>query len=321
MALSIYGLKRQKKIAEWEARLKLLHEKYPRLQEIDTLFSQFALELALLEMGKGKLGMGREELAKAQEALAWEKKKLLKEYNLPDNIYEIWWDCPACQDTGYIEVGKKCQCLIKEEAGRRWQVSGLSPVQANQTFANFSLEWYEDKEHYKAILEKALNFAEKISCRQQAGNLLLYGAVGTGKSHLCSAIANYALQAGVGVVYMKVGKLLDLLREHKFKLEKNDLYTGQGLESLYRVELLILDDLGTENLTDFAREQLLLLLDERLNHNLSWVISTNLSPNDIGAIYEDRISDRIMGTAEALKFTGESIRIRKMVKQKNMFRD
>ncbi len=318
MALSTYGLKRQKKIAEWEIRIRLLHEKYPRLREIDTLFSQFALELALLEMGKGKLGMSREELSKAQEALAWEKRKLLKEYNLPENIYEIWWDCPACQDTGYIELGKKCQCLLREEASRRWRASGLSPVQVNQTFANFSLEWYEDMEHYRTILEKALNFAEKISSRQPAGNLLLYGAVGTGKTHLCSAIANYALQAGVSVVYMKVGRLLDLLREHKFKLDKNDLYTGQGLESLYRVELLIMDDLGAENLTDFAREQLLLLLDERINHNLSWVISSNLSPNDIGAIYEDRISDRIMGTAEILKFTGESIRIRKMVNKKSL---
>ena len=74
------------------------------------------------------------------------------------------------------------------------------------------------------------------------------------------------------------------------------------------MDLLIIDDLGTEVSTDFVREQLFYLFDERISYCLPWVISTNLMPNEIGTIYEDRLSDRILGTSRVLKFSGTSVR-------------
>lgn len=307
------NLKRQKKIAEWETRIQLLHKKYPRLEEIARLFSQFALELVMVEMGSGKMGMTKEELIKAKEALQMEKKSIILANRLPPNIYDIWWDCEKCKDTGFVKAGVKCECRLKEEMQARWQASGLSPEQEKQTFANFSLEWYEDKERYRNILEKALAFTENVIKGDKTDNLLFHGPVGTGKTHLCSAIANHVLQAGISVVYLKTGILLDLIRNAKFDPEKGTSY----IESLYRVGLLILDDLGTENLTDFAKEQIFLLLDMRLNYHLPWVISTNLSPNALDAHYELRFIDRIMGTSQVLKFTGESIRQKKKLNKSN----
>jgi DNA replication protein DnaC len=312
------NLIRQRKIAEWETRIQMLHEKYPRLQEISRLFAEMALELALLELGKGKMGLSREELLQAQEALQAEKKALLRKYKLPPNIYDIWWDCEICQDTGYKGIGEKCSCLLQEELDLRWQASGLSPHQKEQTFANFSLDWSDDPQRLRELLQACVDFAENVSNKKPTENLFLYGPVGTGKTHLCSAIANYCIQAGVGVVYLKSGRLLDLIREYKFELDRDD-YEGRNrkLEELYHVELLIIDDLGTENLTDFAREQLLLLIDERINHRLPLVVSTNLSPNEIGVKYLVRISDRLLTSSRILKFTGGSFRQRKMLARVN----
>ena len=304
------GLKRQKKIAEWEKRIQLLHQKYPRLEEISRLFAQISLELAFVEMGKGKMGMSREELIQAQEALQEEKKTIIKGNKLPENIYDIWWDCEKCQDTGFVGVGVKCSCRIKEELQKLWQDSGLSPEQEKQTFGSFSLDWYEDKKRARHILESCLAFAERVSNGQDSENLFLYGPIGTGKTHLCSAIANYVIQAGVSVIYLKISQLLDIIRECKFNQE-NDQNRQHKLRTLYQAGLLIIDDLGTENSTDFVCEQLFLLLDERINHRLPWVISTNLSPNEIGRLYEDRLSDRIFGMSVVLEFAGESIRRRK----------
>lgn len=308
MSLGERALKRQKKIAEWEIRVGALYEKYPRLGEIARLLAQMSLETVYLGMGQGKMGMTQEELVKARQALLSEKKVLFKKYNLPKNIDQVWWDCPQCEDRGFLNVGEKCTCLLEEEMRQRWELSGLGPEQKEQTFKNFFLNWYKDKKRYALILQQCVEFAEKICAREKVDNLFLSGSIGTGKTHLCSAIANYVLQAGVNVAYLKIGIMLDLIRESKYNFEKNAVVFSDRLKSLYRVDLLIIDDLGTEVATDFVREQLFYLFDERINFRLPWIISTNLLPNEIGAIYEDRLSDRILGTSTILKFTGPSIR-------------
>lgn len=314
MSLGERALKRQKKVADWESRIEALHQKYPRLGEISRLFSRMSLELVMLEMGQGKMGMTREELLRAQEALQAEKKQLLEKYHLPENIYDIWWECPKCQDTGFSGIGEKCTCLLQEEQQARQHDSGLPPEQQEQTFNSFSLKWYEDKARYRTILQQCIEFAEKVCAGEKTDNLFLCGTIGTGKTHLCSAITNYVLQAGKSVVYLKIGTLLDLIREYKFNFEKDNTITPQHLRDLFQVDLLIIDDLGTEVSTDFVREQLFYLFDERINYRRPWVISTNLLPNEIGAIYEDRLSDRILGTSRILKFSGTSIRQLKAIK-------
>jgi DNA replication protein DnaC len=232
----------------------------------------------------------------------------MKKHNLPGNIYEIWWDCPQCQDTGFVGIGEKCACLLEEEQEERRLFSGLTPHQQEQTFKTFTLDWYEDKDRYRAILQQCIEFAEKVCAGEKTENLFLCGTIGTGKTHLCSAIANYVLQAGRRVVYLKIGTILDLIREYKFNFEKNETIKPHQLKDLYQVDLLIIDDLGTEVSTDFVREQLFYLFDERISYCLPWVISTNLMPNEIGTIYEDRLSDRILGTSRVLKFSGTSVR-------------
>lgn len=315
MSLPSGEIKHRQKLTEWENRIRLLHEKYPRLEENSRLFAQYTLEQGLLMLGRGKLDLSGEELLKKQDALLFEKKQLLKEYNLPENIYEVWWDCGQCRDTGYVGTGIKCSCLVQEEAKNRWFISGLSPEQERQTFQTFSLEWYDEKDRYRHHMERCLAFAEDVIEGQPTENLLIYGHVGTGKTHLCSAIANYVLEAGESVIYLKVSRLLDLIREYKYSLDRDEQNLhNRFIESLYHVKLLVMDDLGTESLTDFAREQLFLLLDERLNNYLPWVISSNLEPNEIGQYYQARISDRIMGTSQVLTFTGESVRVRKKIK-------
>jgi len=302
------ALRRQQKIAEWETRVQELHKKYPRLAEISRLIAQMSMETVLLGMGKGKMGMNWEELDKAREALLAEKKGLFNKYKLPPNIDEVWWDCEKCQDQGFLGIGEKCACVIQEEREEHFKLSGLAPEQKEQTFNTFSLKWYEDQERFREILKQCIEFADKVCAGEKTENLFLCGSIGTGKTHLCSAIANYVLQAGLDVVYLKIGTMLDMIRDCKYNFEKKEQLSAGQLKNLYRVSLLIIDDLGTEVSTDFVREQLFYLFDERINYRLPWVISTNLSPNEIGTMYEDRLSDRIIGTSRVLKFTGTSIR-------------
>lgn len=304
------ALKRELKIQEWEQRIQLLYQNYPRLAEIDSLYKQMALEQALIGIGKNKMDMSAEELEQAMISLQEEKKRILDSEGINEKIYDIWWDCSECKDTGYIKPGQKCSCVLKEEEEKRWKMSGLGPEQQQQTFDNFCLEYYAEPQRFATILNSCRSFADDIAKGKKVANLVLTGPVGTGKTHLSSAIANYLLQAGKSVAYLKIGRLLDLLREAKFQANgDNDDY----LQYLSKVELLIIDDLGTEVLTEFAGEQILNVLDERINYQLPWVINTNFSPTELDAHYELRLVDRITGTSKFLVFSGESIRQRRFL--------
>lgn len=299
----------QKKI-ECEERINHLYQQFPRLKEISQLLAQIALDLAFMKLGQSKLGMTEEELYQAKESLLMEKKKILKEHKVPLNIEEVWWDCPQCKDTGFININQKCQCLIQKNINNIYSKSGLTKEQYHQRFDTFELHWYENFNKMKKIFQMSVDTAEAVINNKRVNNLLFCGGVGLGKTHLCSAIANYCINGGKTVIYKRVGDLLDIIREYKFKFDSEQNKLHNELKYLSEVDVLILDDLGSENLTDFGREQIFKLLDERNNDYKPWIISTNLHPEEIEATYGERIADRILGTVTILPFQGKSIRLK-----------
>jgi DNA replication protein DnaC len=79
-------------------------------------------------------------------------------------------------------------------------------------------------------------------------------------------------------------------------------------------DLLIIDDLGTEYINSFVGSALFQLLNARISLRRGTVISTNLSPLEIGRIYSDRISSRIMEHFILIRVFGEDIRVRKRIR-------
>ncbi len=136
------------------------------------------------------------------------------------------------------------------------------------------------------------------------------GTAGTGKTFMSGAIANELLKNGHTVLYQTAPLLLDNLFEYKYgnssKLSK-DLYN-----SLFDVDLLIIDDLGTENQTSAKFAELFSIINSRmLNPNTKTVISTNLNLKQLAKLYDDRIISRIISKYSICKFFGDDIRLKK----------
>jgi DNA replication protein DnaC len=138
-------------------------------------------------------------------------------------------------------------------------------------------------------VQEAYRAAQRFAVQPQ-GWLVLYGAKGTGKSHLAAAIANHQLtrpeEERLLTLFFTVPALLDLLR-HGYQ-------TGDYREVLdlcLTCDLLLFDDLGAEQETPWATEKLFLILNHRYQAELPTVIVTNCRLEALDPRLYDRLSE------------------------------
>lgn len=145
----------------------------------------------------------------------------------------------------------------------------------------------DDIRTLKEALGAAIQFAEEPN-----GWLAILGAHGSGKTHLAAAIGNYRVSVGGQPALMvSVISLLDYLRE-TFSPDARISY-GRRFEEVKKAPLLILDGLGTENPTDWAKEKLFQLLDYRYATRLPTVITTANTLEELEAA-DERILNRLL---------------------------
>jgi len=162
-------------------------------------------------------------------------------------------------------------------------------LMAKYTFGNFSLREDEnlsrrDAESLRKAFEAARAFAE-----QPQGWLVFTGPYGNGKTHLAAAIANYRAGLGYPPLFVVVPDLLDHLRA-TFNPNSTTPY-DRRFEEIRTAPLLILDDLGTQATTPWAREKLYQLFNYRYNAELPTVITTALPLEEMDARLRSRMLD------------------------------
>ncbi len=209
-------------------------------------------------------------------------------------------NCPTCQGIGYYrldlpvnhpEFGKLhiCACrqhqVSQQVRQRLYELSHLDEL-GDLDFENFEYRgrvglWPAEANSLERAFNQAQQFARKLD-----GWLMLQGGYGCGKTHLAAAIANYAVNLGVPTLFITVPDLLDSLR---FAYNSPETTFEARFEQIRQAPLLILDDFGTQNTTEWAQEKLFQILNYRYINRLPLVITTNLQEIDI----EERISSRL----------------------------
>lgn len=133
--------------------------------------------------------------------------------------------------------------------------------------------------------------------------LVLAGTLpGNGKTHTAYALGWATHEAGHWVSAWTMADLNAALRPI------GDEHEPQAWSTVSRCDLLIVDDLGTENRTPWTHEQLHRLLDTRGRERRRTIVTTNLTSLEIEDRYDSRIADRILDEAMALKFEGRTRR-------------
>lgn len=320
--LKEYERKRLTAEKDLEIRKNKLYEDNPRLQEIDDELSKIGISTAkaLIVSNSAEL---LNDLNKKVELLKEEKSNILKNLNLPDNYLTPNYSCKICNDTGYITENYNsvmCNCLKQEIFNIEYNKSNIANLE-KQNFENFSLEKYSDKidvkkynseisprDNIKLIKDICLKFIENFDDPSEK-NLLFTGNTGLGKTFLSSCIAKEMIQKDKTVLYQTAPIMLDMIIDYKF----NKNTTADNIyKNILDVDLLIIDDLGTESMNNIKFTELFNIINTRLlnqnNKCLKTIISTNLSLEILHKNYGERITSRLIGNYNICRFFGDDIR-------------
>ncbi len=210
--------------------------------------------------------------------------------------------CPYCHGTGFVRLdvepghplfGKAVPCKCKRQEIRKKRLASLRRTSnldqlQRMTFETFRIETVEASEaslHLQFVLETCKNYSHDPS-----GWLLLSGTHGCGKTHLAAAIANDRLSKALPVIFETVPDLLDHLRGSY--APNSPVSYDEHFDMLRTIEMLILDDFGTQNATPWASEKLYQLLNYRYNAELPTVITTNQAISEMEPRLASRLGDR-----------------------------
>lgn len=148
---------------------------------------------------------------------------------------------------------------------------------------------------------------------RNAGILLVVGDIGTGKTHQAYGALRRIAETGpkrFEMIAITAPDLYGLLRPSGS--EKGAEYE---LKKLAKIPLLLLDDLGTEKISDFTEEATYRLLNERYNECLPLIITTNLlvrahtaGAPDLVSRLGERLASRLAQASTVITFDGPDLR-------------
>ena len=307
IAKEVIEQRRLAAIAESEQRREELHRRSPEAAEIDAALRRTGMSLFRAACAGGKDSPEFLRVMHDNQALLEARSALLAGLGLPPDYTEVHYACPACGDTGYVDI-HMCTCLRRELTLATFRSSGLGALLDRQTFDNFSLDYYRADPQNLHIMEQTLSLARQYAdgFSLASGNLLFLGRTGLGKTHLSTAIARTVIERGYDVRYDSAQNIFADFEYDRFRAKREE--DGERSRRSLTADLLILDDLGTEISNSFSVSCFYHLVNARLVAGRPTILSTNLSEEELCERYGDRSTSRLLGEYRPLLFVGEDIR-------------
>lgn len=214
-------------------------------------------------------------------------------------------NCSICNDSRFVHplIDDKpvysqiqlCSCvkdkIIAERKNTLLKHCQLPPFTETMNFENFNV--YKE---VKAAYEGSKSMADNVG---QLCWLGLLGDNGTGKTHLAVSVCKAWIQAGIPSRYTFVSLLLDELR--RGFSNKNPEYNYETRFDYYcNIPLLLLDDYGVESATSWVQEKLDTIIDYRLMNNLSLIVTSNKSLDEMPPRIRSRLARHPKGKIIAI---------------------
>ncbi len=272
--------------------------------EIRALFvkaRKLVIAIAKIETSGQKALSERQEYDNIRSQIS----KILKQANInKDNLKPIY-SCAVCKDSGYV-TSRECECLHREISKILISNSGIDVASLARFGDDFSM--FENAKEIKCLYDKMKQFVAQIDSATK-DTILIYGNTGVGKTHLVECMVSMAIDKGVLTKYTTAFNFnQEMLRYHCAPIAEKSAI----LEPFVSSKLLVIDDLGSENIiNNVTKEYLYLVINERMHNRRKTIITTNLDLAQIQDVYGERIFSRLMHKKLSLKIkmNGKDLRV------------
>ena len=294
-----------------KSRRNEILEKLPEYQDLENQLMQTVTDMISAVMDKSLPAdeVSANALNKNKE-IQRQMDELLERNGYPADYLDPIYTCPICKDKG--NTGSDwCECLYRlTNKMAAEELNENAPLDKSR-FNNFDIERYSDKTDKdntvssRNIMQRNFEYCELFAeqFNGKGSGILMVGNTGLGKTHLSLAIANKLIENGFCVVY---GSVTELIR--KINSEQFDNVEGDTMSLVKSCDLLILDDLGVENKSEWNASLLYEIINTRQNKRAPMIINTNLDLDELTQCYGDRLSSR-MFSMKVMFFEGTDNRV------------
>ena len=289
------------KAAENIRRIDEFGQKSPEFASVTEELDRTGLEL--VKAGMAGLRTDSGPIAAHLAELEAKRLALLAEGGLSD-IADGGYYCPVCKDRGYVSTEKgerRCGCFVRiysdilSKNDSSWDHS--------VRFKDFRTDFYPEEARMDVFLKHCVRFAEEFPSAENK-NMLFTGNAGLGKTYMASILTNEIIEKGIPAMYLKASEMF---------YGVSQMGDRELRDRICSVPFLVIDDLGREKQSDTRFADLLDILDSRealhRAKGLATVISTNLGPREIMSFYDERISSRLLGDYDVIRFSGKDLRL------------
>lgn len=300
-----YVKHRERAYAQRDERARAAYAAMPRLKEIDDERRQAAFSLGERLFNALDPERERKAVHEIVASLNAEEAALLEMNGLSADYLQPHFRCELCSDTGYVGVREKtmCDCMKRRLDMGRFERSYIHP---DERFETFRTDVFPDETQKKQTLR-----AKKV-CEEYADmfpnnapkSLLLMGNSGLGKSFLLNCVSNRVYERGHNVYKLTAYNLIETVMQ--------SIRSGSGMPDFLTPELLVIDDLGTEQMIkNITCETLFSIVNERQSSEKATLIATNLSFDKLMEFYGDRLFSRLIAPRQCsvLKLEGANLHI------------
>lgn len=229
-------------------------------------------------------------------------------YQLPI-VKDRWSNCPACtKEREAQEEAEKAQAALLAKQASTLQAFGRAGIP--DRFLDRTLKSFvAATPAQQAALQFACKYAREFEVVRKTGRSAIFsGRPGTGKTHLACGIAKQAIaRYGATVLFITVMRAMRSIKDTWVK--GSAVSESQAIEALVAPDLLILDEVGVQFGSDFEKNTLFDVLNERYECCKPTIFLSNLTKDEIAEFLGERVMDRLKEDGgEVVPFAWESYR-------------
>jgi DNA replication protein DnaC len=218
---------------------------------------------------------------------------------------ELEQPCENCAGTGWIVVeegnvsrARRCACFRDSDGDKLASAAKIPARYQNCDFDNYFEQKAFGQQRTKNLL---MNFAADYPLVDdeifREKSILLAGGAGRGKTHLAVAVLKALLKKGVPCLFVDFHELLADIRNSYDELSQTSEY--QILQPLLKVEVLLLDDLGSQRMSGWVQDTVFHIINLRYNQRRPMIVTTNLamevpSKTSPGETLQDRLGYKVI---------------------------